>query len=236
MELKKDIWSQADFEEFRNYLLSLHDQAYYEFNSALIPGEQRSIGIRMPMLREMGKEIQKGNIISFLDIDCYYDEEKIVKGIVISFLKDFKVVIKYLENFVHEISNWAICDVTILSYKIFLKHQDEGLIFIEKLLISNQEFVIRAGIVLLLGFYLKGNYIDYVIEKAAQVKFEGYYVKMAVAWLASVCFVKFPEKTIFIFDGRLDRFTHNKAISKICDSYRVTKLAKEDIKLLRIKR
>ena len=53
-------------------------------------------------------------------------------------------------------------------------------------------------------------------------------MKMAVAWAVSVCYVKFPEKTEkFLLKNTLDDFTHNKAIQKIRESYRVSKEEKE---------
>ena len=63
------------------------------------------------------------------------------------------------------------------------------------------------------------------------------YVKMAAAWAVSVCYVKFPEKTeVFLRKNLLDDFTHNKAIQKIRESYRVSKEEKERLKELRRER
>jgi len=46
---------------------------------------------------------------------------------------------------------------------------------------------------------------------------------MAVAWLISICYIKYRNKTLeYIKKNMLDDFTHNKAISKIRDSYRVS--------------
>ena len=57
---------------------------------------------------------------------------------------------------------------------------------------------------------------------------------MAAAWAVSVCYVKFPEKTeVFLRKNLLDDFTHNKAIQKIRESYRVSKEDKERLKELR---
>ena len=50
-----------------------------------------------------------------------------------------------------------------------------------------------------------------------------YYVQMAVAWLISICYIKYPVSTTkYIENNKLDNFTHNKAIQKIKDSYRVS--------------
>ena len=49
-----------------------------------------------------------------------------------------------------------------------------------------------------------------------------------------MCYVKFPQKTRkFLENDTLDDFTHNKAIQKIRESYRVSKEEKEELKLLK---
>ena len=59
---------------------------------------------------------------------------------------------------------------------------------------------------------------------------------MALAWLLSVSFIKQKDKTIkYLKNNKLDDFTHNKAIQKIIESYRVTKEEKEFIKTLKRK-
>ena len=68
-----------------------------------------------------------------------------------------------------------------------------------------------------------------------EVKLDSYYVKMAMAWLLSITYINYKKETIeFLNTGLLDKFTHNKTISKICDSYRVSKKDKEEIKKLRM--
>ena len=58
---------------------------------------------------------------------------------------------------------------------------------------------------------------------------------MANAWLISICFIKFPNETLkYLKKCKLNKFTKNKAISKIRDSYRVSKTDKEEVKKLRI--
>ena len=90
----------------------------------------------------------------------------------------------------------------------------------------------------MLDFFINEEYIDQVLEILGKVRHEGgYYVKMAAAWAVSVCYVKFPEKTeVFLRKNLLDDFTHNKAIQKIRESYRVSKEEKERLKELRRER
>ena len=53
---------------------------------------------------------------------------------------------------------------------------------------------------------------------------------MGAFGMLPVCYVKFPEKTrAFLEKDTLDDFTHNKAIQKIRESYRVSKEEKEQL-------
>lgn len=85
-------------------------------------------------------------------------------------------------------------------------------------------------------FFYPLTYIEQVLDLLLQVHHEGYYVKMAVAWAISVCYVKFPKKTESVFEENLlDDFTHNKSIQKIRESYRVPKESKERLQKMRRK-
>ena len=96
--------------------------------------------------------------------------------------------------------------------------------FIQSYLCSTQEYEIRFAVVCLLDFFINETYIEQVLDLLLQVHHEGYYVKMAVAWAISVCYVKFPKKQKVVFEENLlDDFTHNKSIQKIRESYRVPK-------------
>jgi len=45
---------------------------------------------------------------------------------------------------------------------------------------------------------------------------------MAVAWLISMCYVKFEQETLkYLNSNDLDNFTYNKALQKIIESNRV---------------
>ena len=100
---------------------------------------------------------------------------------------------------------------------------------------SENEFEVRFAIVSLLDHFITDTYIDRLFTVFDTVRHEGYYVKMAVAWAVSICYIKFPEKTWeYLEKGTLDVFTHNKAIQKTRESYRVSKEEKE--RLLSLKK
>ena len=101
---------------------------------------------------------------------------------------------------------------------------------------SKEEFEIRFGTVMLLNYYIDDGYIDRVLLLLDGIKHEGYYVKMAIAWAVSICFVKFPEKTMnYLMQNTMDNFTFNKSLQKITESLRVDKETKIIIRGMRRK-
>ena len=186
--------------------------------------------------QEIAKEIVKGNYLEFIKLshdDLY--EEKIIHGLIIGYIKeDFKVIINLLDTYIPCIDNWAVNDTVCANLKIF-KNNQEGYRYIKKLLKSKEPFTIRFALVLLLDFYVNEEYIDKILKIINEIKHDNYYVKMANAWALSICYIKYPEKTIpFLKKNNLDKWTQNKAISKIKDSKRVAK--EEKLKIDKLKK
>ncbi len=101
---------------------------------------------------------------------------------------------------------------------------------------SNSEYEVRFGIVMLLNYFIEKEYIVMVLRLFNSIKHDGYYVKMAVAWAISFCFIQFPNKTTkFLNNNDLDDFTYNKAIQKIIESNRIDNETKNEIRKLKRK-
>ena len=87
-----------------------------------------------------------------------------------------------------------------------------------------------------LSYFINENYIDRVLKYLNEVEHRAYYVQMGVAWAVSVCFVKFPEKTMVLLkNNNFDDFTFNKSLQKITESYRVSDENKIIIKSMKRK-
>ncbi len=220
-------------EEIKNKLLEFADEKYKKFQEGLCTNTNNIIGVRVPALRNLAKEISKGDIDTYLkNASNEYYEEIMLQGMVIGLSKcNFEKICKYLKEFIPKIDNWAVCDVTVASLKMVKENQKEMLDFLKPYFKSKKEFELRFAIVVLLNFYITEEYIDFVLETLNQIQHEGYYVKMAVAWAISIAFIKFPEKTMkFLKQNNLDDFTYNKSLQKIVESYQVEKEIKENIK------
>lgn len=155
-----------------------------------------------------------------------------LEGLVIAYAKmELKERFFYLDRFVPKIHNWAVCDCCSNTYKFMEKYQEESFAYLETYLHSQREYELRFGIVSLLDHFINDSYIDRVLSICEHTRHEGYYVKMAVAWTLSVCYVKYPEKTRRLLkENTMDEFTHNKTIQKIRESYRVSREEKEELK------
>lgn len=222
--------------EIRNKLFSLADEEYQKFHSSLCPGTNNIIGIRVPVLRNVAKEIAKEDWKNYLrTAKSDYYEEIMLQGMVIGLAKmNLAERLDYIKSFVPKIDNWAVCDVTCAGLKFTKKHMSEVWEFLKPYINSNKEFEIRFGVVMLLDFYITEEYIKQVLEILNSIHHEGYYVKMAVAWAISVCYIKFPKETMVLLqNNKLDIFTYNKALQKIIESYRVTKEDKEIIRKMK---
>ncbi|ABN06296.1 hypothetical protein Mlab_0119 [Methanocorpusculum labreanum Z] len=219
----------VDNSEIKSELIRLADPKYRTFSSGLIPGADNMIGVRIPDLRDLAKRIAAGDWKNYLKeaTDDSF-EEIMLQGLVIGYAKGQPdEIIAALTYFIPKIDNWSINDSTAMGLKIAKKHQDRFWKFIQPYLDSNQEFFVRFGVVMLLSHYVDEEHISLVLERLDSITHEGYYVRMAVAWAVSVCYVKFPNIThAYLENSSLDNATYNKAIQKICESYRADEEAK----------
>lgn len=208
----------------------MQDKTYQEFHKGLCPNVEDIIGVRIPDLRKIAKQIAKENPREYLEkIPKEYYEEKMLQGFVIGYMKaSLEEKLRYLDKFVPAIDNWAICDCCTSTYKFTNQYQKEVWEYLKKYLNSNKEFELRFAIIMLMDYYLTEEYIDEVLKIYDNIHHDGYYVKMGVAWALSVCYVKFPERTMkFLKNNNLDDFTYNKALQKMIESYRVDEKTKQ---------
>jgi len=222
-------------EDIKILLNRLAEEKYRDFQYKLIPNAKNILGVRVPILRKIAKDIAKGDWQTFLEDENKESyEEILLEGYVIGYAKmDIEKALKYLELFIPKIDNWATCDSSINTFKFTSKNLSRVYEFINPYLKSEKEFEVRFAVIMLLSFYIVEEYIDEVLSIMEKIKNKAYYVQMAVAWTISVCYVKFPEKTEeFLLKNRLDDFTHNKSIQKIGESFRVENSDKIRLKKL----
>lgn len=218
----------------KKMLLEQAEENYREFSSGIIPDVHNILGVRLPALRKIAKEIYKnGNWQEFVNsAESEFMEETMLRGILIGLIKDKpEKILEYVKNFVPQITNWAVCDTFCNSLKFTKNNKELVWEFLKPYLKSKRDYDIRFGVVMLLSFFIEEDYLDEILNLLENIRHEGYYVKMGVAWAVSICYIKFPEKTLkFLKNCKLDDWTFNKSIQKIIESYRVDKPTKETLK------
>ena len=229
MEMLKDVLARLE---------ELRDEDYKKFNESLIPGaENTTLGVRLPLLRDLSKEILRGNWRTFLEEARQSQLYEIVmlRGLVIAAAPcEFAERLELLAGFVPSIQNWAVCDCVCSSVKSAKKHLPETFAFLQPYLQSRAEFELRFGVVMLMDYFIQEDYIDQVLDILSGIRHDAYYVNMAVAWALSVCFVKFRDKTLAVLEsGVLSPWVQNKAIQKCRESRRVS--SEDKAMLLKLK-
>ena len=230
-------WNQESYQEFIEYLKSLGEPKYKEFQSKLIYTKYEIIGLRLPMLRKIAKQISKTDIISFLELSKnYYYEEVMLNGFVISFITEESVFDKYFFYHIEYIDDWSLCDSFCNSIKQVTKNQDKYFKLSQELSLKEEEFFSRVGLITILSHFIEKEYLKDIFSLLNKIKSDKYYINMAEAWLICEVYTKFPKETTkYLLKNKLNKFTHNKSISKIHDSYRVSKEEKEYLNTLKRK-
>lgn len=217
-------WQESDYAELLEYMQSLADRQYCEFNAKLVPGIIDPMGIRVPILRKLAKEIAKGDFRSFLAVsDGGRYEEVMLRGMVMAAAKtDYDEMLAMMKAFAPEITNWAICDV--VDFKGIKKHRGNFWRDSRYFIGHSDPWHIRFGLGEYLAHYLDDEYIEGVLERSAAVSSDFYYVKMMQAWLWATAFAKCRNQTLEFFKTtRMDAETAKMTIGKLRDSSRVSK-------------
>lgn len=214
-------------ENIKGILNEYIDEKFKDFTSALIPGARPILGVRVPILRKLAKEIAEGDWQTYLreaSEDSY--EEVAIKGFVIGYAKaELEVLLPYIAEHIEKINDWSLCDGFCSNLKVVKKHREEILEFLLPYAKIDDEFKQRVVAVMLMTYYLTDEYIDMTLKVLDNLKNENYYCKMAVAWAIATAWAKQREKTYcYMLDGNntLNDWTYNKAIQKMLESYRVS--------------
>lgn len=217
--------------QVRVRLFALTEDGYQKFSSGLIPGVQNMLGVRIPALRKLAKEIVKdGEDDSTILSQCLdwkeplYFEEKQLQAFVIGYSKaGIEQIINALRRFIPTVDNWSVNDSLCSSLKIVRKYPEEIWDFLMEYWDSESEFEVRVVAVTLMAQYLVPEYIDRVLVVLGSLPIRGYYTSMGVAWAFATAWAKFPEKTKkYLVEHPIEEETYRKTLQKCLESYRVS--------------
>ncbi len=216
-------------EEIRTRLLSLAEPSYQKFASSLIPGCENMVGVRIPAIRNIAKELVKQGPFEYLNgAQEQFFEETMLKALIIGNLReDLDTVLEQVTRFVPKITNWSICDSFCAELKITRRYSEQVWDFLQPYLQSDGTYEIRFAVVMLLRYYIDQAHLSKLFLIFNQIHHPDYYVKMAVAWAISMCYLQFPQETMaYLKDNGLDDETYHKALQKIRDSRQVDQQTK----------
>ena len=226
-------------DDIREDLFANQDVKYRDFQSKLTPTieAKTAIGVRTPVLRKLAKAYSKRqDVDEFLaDLPHKYFDENQLHAFILSEIKDFDECIGKLERFLPFVDNWATCDQ--MSPKCFKKNHEKLLPYLNKWIKSDDTYIVRFAIVTFMAHFLDEDFDEGYLGLVSDIKSDEYYINMAIAWYFATALAKQYDKTIpYIENKTLDVWTHNKAIQKSIESYRVTAEHKEYLKSLKIKK
>ena len=219
-------------DDLRQILFQHQDAAYAGFFAKLVPTvpRERIIGIRAPEYRKIIREIGDDPVIPvFLaSLPHFWHEENCLHVALINKIRDYDACVAALERFMPYIDNWAVNDA--VNPACFKAHRAE-------LIGRVRGWTRRCGMRVLMANYLDADFRPEYLDLPAKLRSEEYYVNVMTAWLFAEALVKQWDVAVtYIEARRLDPWTHNKAIQKACESFRIPEERKAYLRTLRISR
>ena len=211
--------------ELEPRLQALADEKLANFSSGLNPNCKSMLGVRLPELRKIAKEIAKADYKGFLEEgpETYFEYETL-KAYVLGYAKDdIETILSYADCFIPKIKDWSVNDSFCQNFTIARKYPERVFDWLMGYAKKEEEFSQRVAAVLLMSHFLVPEYIEKVLAVMDILQYDGYYTKMGVAWCVATAYAKFPKETAaYLGNNKLQDWTYNKAIQKMCESYRVS--------------
>lgn len=209
----------------RERLFEMQDDGYAGFQRkiTLTVQEDAFIGVRIPQVRKLAKElVKKGGAEEFLQsLPHKYYDENILHGLIISEVKDYDQCIDLLEKFLPYVDNWGVCDT--MKPRSFKKHRAELIDKIREWTASPHCYTCRFGLSMLMTHFLDEDFKEEYLSIAVAVHSEDYYVNMMVAWFFCTALIKQWDATIpYLENHSLNVWTHNRTLQKARESKRIT--------------
>ena len=223
--------------EIQKLLTPLADPSYKTFSLALLPGlNMPMLGVRLPALRRLAKQLARQyntQALHLLTDETF--EERMLQGMIIGLLQTSdRETLSLIKQFVPKINCWSICDSFCTGLHIARRRPETMWTFLAPYFKDKREYYFRFAAVTALCHFANGPFALDTFPLLNACPADGFYAKMAVAWAISVLCVHYPQQTLdFLTKDDLDAFTHNKAIQKIVESYRIDADIKSAAKALK---
>ena len=235
-------------DELLRRLYEAHDLAIKVFGDALQPGISNRIGVRMPDVRRIARDAMKGDVRAFLEAALEpgalgRQEAVMAVGIVIGAARGLGAEerLAYARRYLPLLDGWATCDLFGSALKVFREDRARYLPFIAGCLRSPDMWTVRTAEVWLLEHYREKDWVGEVLTlldepRVLELAGSEYYLSMSLAWCLSMMYTVGPGPVADwmeerLTDGRLDRETGRRTVSKIGESFRPSAEAKAAVRM-----
>lgn len=227
-----------DENEICRELMAYAEADYATFQARLLPTvkRERILGVRTPYLRRMARRIAAtGEREAFFSrLPHTYFEEDQLHAFLIETLTEYDAVMTALSRFLPFVDNWATADQMLP--RALARERARLRTDAECLLSSPYPYAVRYGIGLLMRFFLEEDFSPEIPRRIAEIEREEYYIRMMEAWYFATALAKQYDEILPYFENNsLPLWVHNKAISKACESRRVSMEHKDYLRSLRRK-
>lgn len=206
--------------------LAQGNKSYAAFNKRIVNTKMPVIGVRVPDLRRFARELapdmSAADISKLLTAKNKSFDYVLLCGLLITHARlDDQTAINLTKQYLPHVDSWAHIDTFVEKKRRFAG--DIWWDFALECLQSEAEFTVRYGVISLMTNFLDEAHIDQVFAALRNVKHDGYYVKMALAWLYATTAVHFFDLTLAELENEhTDAWTRNKAYQKMRESRRFT--------------
>ena len=206
--------------------LAQGNESYAAFNKRIVNTKMPVIGVRVPDLRRLAKELagemSAADISRLLATPSNLYECVLLCGLLINRARiSDEEAIRLTRQYLPCVDSWAHIDIFVEKKRRFAG--EVWWDFALECLQSEAEFTVRYGVISLMTNFLDEAHIDQVFAALRNVKHDGYYVKMALAWLYATTAVHFFDLTLAELENEhIDAWTRNKAYQKMRESRRFT--------------
>ena len=206
--------------------LAQGNETYAVFNQRIVNTKMPVIGVRVPDLRRLARELapdmSAADISKLLTAQNESFDYVMLCGLLITHARlDDWMAIDLTKQYLPLVDSWAHIDIFVEKKRRFAG--EVWWDFALECLQNEAEFTVRYGVISLITNFLDESHINQVFAALRDIKHDGYYVKMALAWLYATAAVNFFELTLAELENEhIDAWTRNKSYQKMRESRRFT--------------
>lgn len=221
----------------------LADVKHAEFSAKLVPtvDRQRVLGVRMPQLRKIVRELKKnddplaGDFLASAP-HCHLEED-LMHVLLLNEIRDVDQFAAGLEAFFPLMDNWMVTDA--VAPKLPKGQLGKLESYVHRWVQSSETYVVRTGVVVLMRKFLDDLFREDHLRWVAGARPDDYYVHMVVGWYFATAMAKQPDVVRVAFFSpeklglQLAPEARRKAIQKSLESYRIPDELKSELRRLR---